>query len=194
MNSAGPVGLVIALALATPVQGAPCESTGEKSGRAVELDHKKDTVGYVTWVYAVDPVMNRRVLDLAKPEITCERGTFQAAGETYILTGENDELFPRRAIPTTEGKPVLFVAPVTDLTKRVSAGLGVKMKYTPGASYVLIWLDTRSARAVRVYKRLPADDTLLADFARVLETGGQPFARMQLPDGDVEIVVSSSKD
>lgn len=138
--------------------------------------------------------MQRAVLDLARPEITCTRVEFTAGGERYVLTGENTELFPRRAVPATPGRPGRFLVPIRDLSKAVAAGLGVQMKYTPGASYALLRLTDEVATAVRVYKKIPTDDVLAADMAMILETGGQPFARKVHPDGEVAIVVSAPKD
>ena len=174
-------------ALAAP---APCQTAGEKSARPLRLDPTRDGVGYTTWAFALDPVLTPQVLALAKPEVTCLRGQFLAAGETYTLTGENTEFFPRRAIPVAPGKAALFVAPVADLTKVVGDRLGVSVRYQPGASYVLIRLDEHSATAVRIYKKLPTDDVLLRDLTDVVETGGQPFAQMLRPDGKVAIIVS----
>lgn len=182
-----------AFATSAAAAGA-CETAGEKSSRAVRLDPKKDVLGYTTWAFAMDAVLNAPVLALATREVTCTRTAFQAAGETYTLGGENTELFPRRAIPATAGKPALFLVPVRDLSKQVSAGLGVEMRYEPGASYALIALDERTATAVRVYKKIPTDDVLVRDLQMVIEKGGQPFARMVRPNGEVAIVVSPSVD
>jgi hypothetical protein len=186
--------LAAALAFATSAAAAPCATSGEKSGRPLKLDYKKDMVGYVSWAYALDPVMSGAVLALAKPDVTCERGQFQAGGETYTLTGENEDLFPRRIIPSSPGKPALYLAPVRDLTKTAGGALGVKVRYTPGASYALIRLDERTATAVRIYKKIPTDDLLIQDLVRVIETGGQAVAMMQRPDGEVGIVVSPTID
>jgi len=186
--------LAVALAAAGTAQAAPCITTGEKSGRPLKLDHKKDMVGYVSWAYALDPVMAEPVLALAKPEITCDRAQLQAGGQTYILTGENTELFPRRVIPATPDKPALYLAPVRDLTKTVGDRLGVTVRYTPGASYALIRLDERTATAVRIYKKIPTDDVLIPDLIRVIEGGGQPVAMKPRPNGEVGIVVSPSID
>jgi hypothetical protein len=188
------VAAAAALMLASSAAAGPCVTSGEKSGRPLKLDHKRDMVGYVTWAYALDPVLTASVLALAKPDVTCARGQFQAADGTYVLTGENDELFPRRVIPSDMGRPALYLAPVRDLTKVAGDALGVKVRYTPGATYALIRLDERSATAVRVYKKIPTDDLLIQDLIRVIETGGQPIATMQRPDGEVGIVVSPPID
>jgi len=193
MINRGVIALAAAVLSAGPALAGPCATAGETSSRVVKLDYNKDTVGYVTWAYALDPVLIPPVIERAGAPVTCVRAEFQAGGETYVLTGENGELPPRRAMPANAGKPSLFLVPVRDLRKEVGERLGVDVPYQAGATFVLIRLDARFATAVRIYKKMPTDEVLLADFAEVLAGGGQAFATMERPAGKVGIVLSAPR-
>lgn len=190
------LGAVIAASaclLATVAVAGPCETQGEASSRPVRLDYKKDPTGYTLWAFALDPVLTEPALASAREQAGCTRARFQAAGEAYTLGGENSERLLRRAIPTSPDKPVLVLVPVENMTGAFGAGFG-GARSVSGPTYALVAVEARVATAVRLYSKIPTDEVLVRDLTRVIETGGQPFARKERPDGEVAIVLSPSVD
>lgn len=178
---------------ATAAVAGTCQTQGEKSSRPVRLDYKKDPTGYTVWAFALDRVLTEPVLASARDEAACTRAQFQVGGEAYTLDGENGQRFVRRAIPASPDKPVLVLAPVQNMTGAFGRGFG-GARPVSGPTYALIAVDARTATAVRLYSKIPTDEMLVSDLTRVIETGGQPFARRDRPDGEVAIVLSPSVD
>jgi hypothetical protein len=178
---------------ATAAAAGPCETQGETSSRSVRLDYKKDPKGYTLWAFALDRVLTEPVLASAREETGCTRAQFRAAGEAYTLGGENGQRLVRRAIPASPDKPVLVLVPVQNMTGAFAPGSG-GARQVSGPTYALVAVDARTATAVRLYSKIPTDEVLVRDLTRVIETGGQPFARKARPDGEVAIVLSPSVD
>lgn len=179
--------------LATVAVAGPCQTQGEVSSRPVKLDYKKDPTGYTVWAFALDHVLAEPMLASVRDEVVCTRAQFQAGGEAYTLDGENDQRLPRRAIPASPDKPVLILVPVQNMTGAFGPGFG-GARNVSGPIYALVTVDERTATAVRLYRKIPTDEVLVRDLTRVIETGGQPFARKKRPDGQVAIVLSPSVD
>jgi hypothetical protein len=178
---------------ATAAAAGPCETQGETSSRPVSLDYKKDPTGYTVWAFALDRALTEPVLASAREEAGCTRAQFRAAGEAYTLGGENGQRLLRRAIPASPDKPVLVLVPVQNMTGAFGPGFG-GARQVSGPTYALVAVDASAATAVRLYSKIPTDEVLVRDLTRVIETGGQPFARKARPDGEMAIVLSPTVD
>jgi len=89
--------------------------------------------------------------------VSCERGRVPTAEGEYLLTGENDDAQPRRAVPA-DG----HVGPVVYLTTPDAAS-------TRGRRYELVVSGLDGIQLVkRFYSGIPTDQTLLNDVRAVL--------------------------